>query len=130
MNEQGHAQLGHGFEDGIEHREVPDPSIGVGGGPGGVKLHRGDKARFPTLAQIRGLGGFRQVEGHERLEGLARGHRRQDGVSVARRVFAASHRGHQVRHHDGAAKLSARGSRHGGEHGAVAKVQVPIVRGA
>ena len=76
MNEQGHAQLSHGFEDRIEPLEIPYPGIGVGGGAGGVKLHRGDDARFPALAQVLWLGGFREVKGHERLKSLVWGHRR------------------------------------------------------
>ncbi len=71
MNEQGHAQLGHGFEDRVEDLKVPNPGVGVGGGAGWVELHRGHKTRFPALAQVLRVGGFREVKGHERLEGLA-----------------------------------------------------------
>ena len=94
MNEQGHAQFRHGFENGVEDLEVPNPGVGVGGGPGGVELHRGDDARGPALAQVLCVGGFREVKGHERFKGLARRDRRQDGVPVARGVFAAPHRRH------------------------------------
>jgi hypothetical protein len=87
-----------------------------------------DQAGGPGLLDLGRGGVVGEVEHHQRLEAAAGGAGRQDALAVGKCLVGGTRRRHQVGHHDGAAEV-ARHGRHGvGEGGAVAQVDMPVIR--
>ena len=112
----------------VNARRVGDAAVRVGGGPGRVQLEGMHKRALRRPFDLLHRGFVGQIEHHQRLEIHARRNRRQDALAVGLGQRHGGHRRRQVGHHDGAAE-HPRGGGHGFlQHGAVAEVQVPVVR--
>ena len=114
MHAERNAVLGHGLEHRADLVEIAHARGRVGGGAGGVELHRGDDALGLGLRDIRRVGLLGEVECHQRREGAALGDGGADAFAIVRRLRAGHNRRHEVGHDDGAAEM-ARGL---GGHGA------------
>ena len=129
MDEERHAEFFHPRQHRAALGEVAHARGGVGGGVGGIELHRGKDAGFEAALDLVGAGVVGQVAGHQRRE-LARELGRQRGEN-ARAISLgrgnARHRRHQVRHDDGAREAAGGVRQHGFQHRAVAQMHMPIV---
>ena len=130
MDQQGHAGLFHrlqAFRDAV-HRG--DAVRGIGGGVRGIEFGRDPDALFLAARQLGRIGAVGEVAGHQRLEFEIRRDRSADAVAVGGGLGHLGHGRDQVGHDDGAGELAGGVDGAGGQHGAVAQMDVPVVGAA
>ena len=130
MHQERHVVFFHAREYGICLGDVGDAGGGIRGGMRRVELRGREHAATKAAFEIVRVGGIREIAGHQRREGYAFRERRQDPCAVGDRVRGGDHRGHEIGHDDRTGEMPRRAWQHGGEHGAVAHMQVPVVRPA
>ena len=108
-------------------RQLRHPRIGVGGGPGGVILHRVHQAARLRQGNLLRRGVVGEIQGHQRLKTGICGQRRQNALAIGPGQCHGSHRRAQIGHDDGARKLARSMRQYRGERGTVAQVQMPVV---
>jgi hypothetical protein len=86
------------------------------------------EAALPRPADFIGRRVVGQVQRHQRLEFRALGNRGDDPLPIRLRHRGSRHRRLQIRHDDRATELARSVRQHGGQHFAVANVQMPVVR--
>ena len=128
VDKQQQARLGDGIEDGVKCGGIGHALGGVGGRAFGIPFDGDDAGGFSGAhgvhAEI-----VAEVEAHQWGEAGARRNVGGDAFAVGGDGVDAVHRRGEVGHDEGAGAL-ARGVRHGaGEGGAVAQVDVQVVRG-
>ena len=126
VHQQQQARALHGLQRPVGLAHVGHAGIAVGGGTGRVELER-DHAGVPGTRDFIGRRVVGEVQRHQGLEGHAGRHRRLDARLVGQRLRGRGHGRAQVGHDDGARELRRRVRHHGGQRGAVAHVQVPVV---
>ena len=119
--------FGHPFEDGVDAGDIGDTRVRVGGGAGRVELGGDHEAAVGGLVDLFGLEGVGEVQRHQRVELEAGGHRGKDALAVGGGLLDGGHRRAQVGHDDRAAEAAGGVGHHGGQGGAVAHVEVPVV---
>ena len=128
VHQERHADLFHPLQHAHDLAVVGNAGGRVGGGIGGIELDPGEHAfREPALDVI-GIGVVGEVARQQRLERRALRHRRHHALAIGDGVLGGGDRRNQVRHQDGAAEMPGRVRQDRLEHGAVAHVQVPVVR--
>jgi len=127
VDQQRHADFGHGFQRRENLVDAGDPGIGVGGGAGRVQLGGVHETAGLGLTDFFGLGAVGEVQHHQRLETTAGRAGSENPLAIAVGFSGVAHRRYQVGHDDGATK-GARNIRNGiGQHGTIAKMNVPVV---
>ena len=128
VHQERHADLFHALQHAHDLLVVGDAGGRIGGGVGRIELHAGEHAVAEAALDIVRVGVVGEVAGDERLEGRAFRHRRHHAFAVGNAVLRGGDRRDEVRHQDRAAEILGRVRHHRLEHGAVAHMQVPVVR--
>ena len=100
----------------------------MGGGAGGVVLDGVHEAAGLGLCNVRRRRRFSEVQRHQWFEAQAVRQSREDAFAVGARQRDRGHRWQQVRHDDRPGKLPGCGGQHRSKCGAIAQMQVPVVR--
>ncbi len=127
VDQQRHLQLGQRLEHRLEPIQAGDRQIRVGGGAGRIELDRHHARRMGGPDHL-GRGVVGQIEGHQGGEVAPRRTRRLDALPIGHRHLGIQHRRHQVGHDDGAGEGAGRGRHRLVEQGAIAQVQMPVIR--
>ncbi len=130
VHQERHADLFHAREHGIDLADIGDARGGIRGGVRRVELRAREYAVAEPVLEIVRIGRVGEIAGHQRRERRAGGKRRHDALAIGDRVRGGGDRRHQIRHHDRAGEMPRRERQHGRQHGAVAHMQVPVVRPA
>ena len=120
----------HAFEHAPNLVKIAHATCRVGCSARGIKLYRIHQTCFVGGRDIVRIGIFCQVKRHERLEGHPFGQSLHDPVAVGFGICACDHRRHKVGHDDGPCKMRGRRGQHSAQHGAISKVEVPVIRAA
>ena len=127
MDQQRHADPLHDLKHAVDLSDVRDAVIRVGGGVRGVELAGREYAICKAAFDFASVDGVGEVAGHQRLEGQARLNSSEDAVSIALRGRDSRDWRIEIGHDNGPRNLPGRVVDDGGEHGAVAKVDMPII---
>ncbi len=127
VHEERHVDPLHALQHAHDPAIVGHAGRRVGGGVGGVELHRGEHALPEAALDVVGIGVVGEIAGDERREGRARRQRRHDPLAIGDGVPRGGDRRNEVGHQDGAAEMPGGERQHRPEHVAVAHVQVPVV---
>ena len=117
----------HRLDHRMHPRQLAHAGLRVGGGAGGVILHRKHAVAVLRAGDLVDRGVLGEIQRHQRLESRPL---RQAGQNPPAIVFGLRHRGHrrlQVRHHDGAREALRGVADHRSQRVAIAKMQVPVV---
>jgi len=128
MHQERHADLFHPFQHRHDFAIVRDTGSRIGRRIGRIELHPGEHALVETVLDVIRVGIVGEVAGHQRLELGARRQRSQDALAISDGILGSGDRWNQIRHQDGTTEIPRRERRHRLEHGAVAQMQVPVVR--
>ena len=126
MYQQQHAHFLHGFEHRVDLAQLGHARIAVGGGAGRIELGRHHTCGLGPLDFL-GRQVIGEVERHQGLKTHAGRHGGAYAVAVGQGLGSSGHRRLEVGHDDRAAELARRVRHHGGQHIAIAHMQVPIV---
>ena len=124
---QDETRLGHRFECRPDLLDRGHACIGVRRRTRRVELCTDYKTALLRRKYFFRRGAVRQVERHQRLETQPGGQRSENSRAVFAECRRGRHRRLQVRHHDGARKLSGRERQHRRQVLAIPQVQVPVV---
>lgn len=83
-----------------------------------------------SLFHVVGLSVLGEIEGHQRLETIARRNGPDNAFAIGAGIGGGDDRRHQVRHDDGTGEMAARIPDHPFQHCPVTQVQVPVIRAA
>ena len=135
VDQQGQAFTLHGFERGMHCGHRTDAGIRVGGGTGRIELDRMDRPRSARTHDLIRRSPVGEIERHQRLEaGTGRvdrhrlAQRGQDAFAIGQCLRHGGHRRLEVGHHDGSRELAGGSTHHCLKRGAVAQMQMPVVR--
>jgi len=128
MHQERHADLFHPFQHRHDPAIVCDAGSRIRRRVGGIELDPGEHALVEAALNLVRIGIIGEVAGHQRLELRAPRQRCQDAPAVGNGILRGGDRRDQIRHQDGATEIPRREWRHRLEHGAVAQMQVPVVR--
>ena len=127
MNQQRHAHFGHCFEHREDCVDARNARVRVGRCASRVQLGGVNKPTGFSGANVFGLCSVSQIEHHQRLEAATCRASSQNALTVGVCFGCITHRRHQVRHDDGAAK-SARNIRDSvRQHSTISKMYMPVV---
>ena len=127
MDQQRHADPLHRLKHIVDLGDVGDAMIGVGGGVRRIELAGREHALGETALNFAWVDGVSEVAGHQRLEGQPWLKSGQDAASISLCSSDGRDWRAQIWHDNGARELPGRVVDDGGEHGAVAKVDMPII---
>ena len=126
MGAKRNPRLGHRLQHRAHLVEIPHARGRIRGGPGRVELDRRDDSRGMGGNDIGGIGRLGQIQGHQRTQRHIFGQNRQNPVPIGGSLRTRHHRGHKVRHDDGAAEMTGICCNRS-KHVAIPQVQVPVV---
>ncbi|MCY1264743.1 hypothetical protein D9M70_131040 [compost metagenome] len=127
VDQQRHPDFGHGLECREDFVDAGDARIRVGGRASRVQLGGVNESAGLGLANFFRLGAVGQVQDHQWLEQAAGRAGSENPLPIAVGFGRIAYRWNQVGHDDGAAK-GARDIRDGiGQHGTIAKMNMPVV---
>ena len=118
----------HRLDDGVERFQPSNACVGVGGGSGRVEFDAMHMGRGGGIGNCRCAGIVCQIQRHERLERLARGHVGQDTISVGQSVIDIAHRRRQIGHDNRASRPGGDIGYGNGQRRSISQVDVPVVR--
>ncbi len=128
VNEERHVDLLHALQHARDMLEVRHAGGRVGGGIRRIKLDAGEHPLAKAALDVVGIGVVAQIAGHQRREGRTRRPGRERPFAIGDGVGRGRDRRYEVRHQDGAAEMAC-GERQGRpQHGAIAHMQMPVVR--
>ncbi len=113
---------------GIDLLDGSDAGIRMRRRAGGIEFRADDEAAALCRADLLRRRGVREIQRHQRLEARAGWQRRENAVAIRGSHGDRRHRRLEIRHDDRARELPRRERQDAGELGAVAHVQVPVVR--
>lgn len=127
MDQQRQADFSHGFQDWEDLVDAGHARVRVGSGAGRVQLGGVHEATGLGFTDFVRLGAVGEVEHHQRFEAAAGWASSQDTLAVGIGLFGVAYRRYQVGHDDGAAKGARDICDCIGQHGPIAKMDVPVV---
>ena len=107
--------------------DVRDAVAGIGGGVGRVELAGEERALRKPALDFAGVDVVREVAGHQRCEDDTRLKRGEDALSISRRGRGGGDRRIEIGHNDGPRERTTGIVGDRGEHGAVAKMDMPVI---
>ena len=127
VDQQGHADPLHGFEDRGDSLDGRHPSGRIGGGVGWVELAGRQHPRVEAPLEFGRIAGIGEVGRDQGRKAWLRRQGLEDPLPIGLGGGHGGHRRAQVWHHDGAAKGFGRARHHGFEHGPIPQVHMPVV---
>ncbi|MNS69597.1 hypothetical protein D3C72_1029140 [compost metagenome] len=128
VHEEGHAHFLHHFEHLVAILQIRHAQVGIRRGASRIQFHGLHDAAVLRAADFIGRRVVRQVQHHQRIEVHALRHGGQDALAVGAGIGRGGDGRFQVRHDDGTAELARAVRQHAGHDGAVAQVQMPVIR--
>ena len=127
MDQQAHVDLFHARQHPLDELVIGDARRRIGGGVGGIELHRREDALLEAALDVIGVGVIGEIAGDQRREGGARRQGPQRPLAIGCALRCGAHGRQEIGHEDRAAEIARGIGQHGAHHLVVAHMQVPVV---